>query len=254
MVVNANVYDSLYAAATTDYLQVDLTQSGGSAVTSSGGRPEVNTTHAAGIAWGSGAITAGAIASNAVTSAKIATDAITADKIAANAITSSEIADGALTAAKFAASSLDGKGDWNTTTPPTVAAIRSEMDSNSTQLAAILADAGTDIPATLATIAGYLDTEIAAILEDTGTTIPGLISGLNDPTAAAIANAVIGATVESNGTITLQQAVSVILAAVAGVTADAGATLKDPSGTATRIAATINGSNERTAMTITPSS
>ena len=36
-----------------------------------------------------------------------------------------------------------------------------------TQLDAIVADTGTDIPATLATIAGYLDTEIAAILDDT---------------------------------------------------------------------------------------
>jgi hypothetical protein len=35
-------------------------------------------------------------------------------------------------------------------------------------LAAILVDTGTTLPATLATIAGYLDTEIAAILADTG--------------------------------------------------------------------------------------
>lgn len=49
----------------------------------------------------------------------------------------------------------------------------------------ILVDTGTDIPATLATlataanlatVAGYLDTEIAAILEDTGTTIPAQIT------------------------------------------------------------------------------
>lgn len=62
---------------------------------------------------------------------------------------------------------------------PTAAAIRAEIDSNSTQLAAILADTATlpadpadasDIAAsfstvnsTLSTIAGYLDTEVAAI-------------------------------------------------------------------------------------------
>jgi len=40
----------------------------------------------------------------------------------------------------------------------------------------------------LATVAGYLDTEIAAILEDTGTTIPALIAAL--PTAAENADAV----------------------------------------------------------------
>jgi hypothetical protein len=89
----------------------------------------------------------------------------------------------------------------NATTPPTVAAIRAEMDANSTQLAAIVADTnelqtnqgnwltantsglatsaalavvdgnvddilvdtGTTLPGTLATIAGYVDTEVAAI-------------------------------------------------------------------------------------------
>jgi len=50
---------------------------------------------------------------------------------------------------------------------PTVEEIRTEMDNNSTKLAAIVADTNElqsdDIPATLSTIAGYLDTEIAAI-------------------------------------------------------------------------------------------
>jgi hypothetical protein len=59
-----------------------------------------------------------------------------------------------------------------TTTPPTAAAIRTEIDSNSTQLAAIKAKTDnlpsdpaddSDIDVQLATIAGYLDTEVAAI-------------------------------------------------------------------------------------------
>ena len=54
-------------------------------------------------------------------------------------------------------------------TPPTAAAIRAEIDSNSTQLAAIVEDTGTTIPATIATIDGNVD----SILVDTGTTIPG---------------------------------------------------------------------------------
>jgi len=49
----------------------------------------------------------------------------------------------------------------------------------------ILEDTGTTIPATLATIAGYLDTEIADILEDTGTTIPATLATL--ATAANLA-------------------------------------------------------------------
>lgn len=42
MVVNANVYDSLYAAASTDFLQVDTQQWDGNTVTASSGNPDVN--------------------------------------------------------------------------------------------------------------------------------------------------------------------------------------------------------------------
>ncbi len=42
---------------------------------------------------------------------------------------------------------------------------------------AILVDTGTDIPATLATIAGYLDTEVAAILADTNELQTDLVNG-----------------------------------------------------------------------------
>jgi hypothetical protein len=68
-----------------------------------------------------------------------------------------------------------------------------------------------------------------------------------------IAAAVLASVVESNGSITLKQAVDLILAACAGVTSSGGTVLKDPSGTATRITATVDGSNNRTAMTVTPS-
>lgn len=58
--------------------------------------------------------------------------------------------------------------------------------------------------------------------------------------------------VEAQGSYTAAQALSIALAVLAGVTTDSGATLKTPNGSATRVAATINGSNERTAMTLTP--
>jgi len=59
---------------------------------------------------------------------------------------------------------------------------------------------------------------------------------------------------ETEGSRTAQQIMSILLSALAGVTADAGATLKDPAGTNTRIALTIDGSNNRTASIVTPSS
>lgn len=39
-----------------------------------------------------------------------------------------------ITSASITAAALNGKGDWNTTVPPTVVAIRQEIDSNSTKL------------------------------------------------------------------------------------------------------------------------
>lgn len=70
-----------------------------------------------------------------------------------------------------------------------------------------------------------------------------------------IVNAIKAMVVETQGSYTLQQAMSIILAALAGVTDDNGATIKTPNGSATRIAATIDtDADERTAMTLTPSS
>lgn len=52
--------------------------------------------------------------------------------------------------------------------------------------------------ANLATVAGYLDTEIAAILEDTGTTIPAQISALNNLSAAQVNTEVDTALADAN--------------------------------------------------------
>lgn len=55
----------------------NVTQFGGAAGTFASGRPEVNTTHAAGTAWGSGAITAASIATGAIDADALAADAVT---------------------------------------------------------------------------------------------------------------------------------------------------------------------------------
>lgn len=57
--------------------KVDTDTFGGTAGTFASGRPEVNTTHAAGTAWASGAITAAVFAADAITAAKIAADVTT---------------------------------------------------------------------------------------------------------------------------------------------------------------------------------
>lgn len=57
-------------------IKVDVQSYGGTAGTFASGRPEVNTTHAAGTAWASGAITAAALGADCITNAKIADNAL----------------------------------------------------------------------------------------------------------------------------------------------------------------------------------
>lgn len=81
IVLEEAVYDALFAASAPGYVAnapVNVAQFGGSNGTFSGGRPEVNTTHAAGTAWGSGAITAAAIATGAIDADALAADAVQA--------------------------------------------------------------------------------------------------------------------------------------------------------------------------------
>lgn len=170
-VLAANVYDALIGGG--DLLQVDVQQFGNTNATTSGGRPEVNTTHAAGTAWGSGAITA----------ASIATDAIDGDAIAASAVTEIQAglstldAAGVRSAVGLASANLDTQlstiDDFLDTE---VAAILSAVD---TEVGAIkaktdnlpsdpadasdIAAAFSTVNSNLATVAGYIDTEVAAI-------------------------------------------------------------------------------------------
>lgn len=71
---------------------------------------------------------------------------------------------------------------------------------------------------------------------------------------AAIVDDIMTDIVESEGSITLQQAMSLAVAALLGVTSNSGRTFKTPNGNATRIQGTVNSSDERTSITPTPSS
>lgn len=89
------------------------------------------------------------------------------------------------------------------------------------------------------------------LVQETGSTIMFAESFLDKK---IISDAIDDAIIETNGNITRQQAESIILAALAGVTSANGATFSDPSGTSQRIVGTVNGSDERTTITLTPSS
>ena len=78
-------------------------------------------------------------------------------------------------------------------------------------------------------------------------------SALATDAITEIVNAIKAAVVETEGSYTIQQVLSIALAVLAGETSNSGNTLSTPNGIATRVAATVS-ANERTAMTLTPSS
>lgn len=153
----------------------------------------------------------------AITAAGIASGALTAAAFAANAITAAAIAADAITAAKVADGTIDA----------------ATFAAGAINAAAIATDAITSAKIATDSIGAA---ELAA------------------DAATEIANAVKAAVVETAGSYTLQQALSIMLAVLAGRTSSSGATMSTPDGSATRVAATIDGSNNRTAMALTPSS
>jgi hypothetical protein len=172
--------------------KADVSHFGGSAGTFASGRPEVNTSHIAGsavstsaaqigvnvvnagsTAWGSGAITAASIAADAITAAKIADGAIDAATFAAGAITAAAIATDAIDADAIAADAVTE-----------IQSGLSTLDAAGVRTAVGLASANLDTQ--LTAIDDFLDTEVAAILEDTGTTIPAQIAALDGSAFTAI--------------------------------------------------------------------
>lgn len=107
-------------------------------------------------------------------------------------------------------------------------------------------------------VSGRVDTTVGAtqagtIVAATFATDAVDTNALAASAATEIAAAIKATVIETNASVTVGQALSVMLAALAGVTSGGGNTLKDPSGTSSRIVATIDGSNNRTAMSLTPS-
>ncbi len=183
-------------------IKADVRDYNGTAGTFSGGRPEVNTTHAAGTAWASGAITAASIATGAITAAKfgagaidaaaIADGAIDAATFAAGAITATVIADGAIDAATFAAGAITATviAD-NAITAAKIA--DGAIDAATFAAGAINAAAIADGAIDAATFAADVDAEFLSYIVDdatridasalntaTGTTIPAIVADTNE--------------------------------------------------------------------------
>lgn len=102
--------------------------------------------------------------------------------------------------------------------------------------------------ASVNTIDDLLDTEVALILTRLGTPAGASVSA----DIAGVPAAIGGRVAESVGSYTYDQVLRILLAVLAGVTSSNGAVLKTPDGTTTRVSATIDANNNRTAMSLTP--
>lgn len=174
MVVNANVYDSLFAAATTDYLQVDTIQVGGATEDiATETKQDVIDTNVDAILVDTG--TSGVV---------LATNAVDATSVAANALSN-----GNFTAGYFNAINAEcdtALTDYDAATGTELAATDAKIDIIDTNVDAVLVDTGTTIPATLGTPVADIATDIATvdgivdnILTDTGTTLDTKINTID---------------------------------------------------------------------------
>jgi hypothetical protein len=131
---------------------------------------------------------------------------------------------------------------------PTDPADQSAVESAITSATSPLATA-----ANLATVAGYLDTEIAAILEDTSTTIPAQIAALTIPSATDNADALLDRAAGVETGLTPRQAMRLIAAASAGKLSGAATTTvvirNAIADSKDRITATVDADGNRTAIT-----
>lgn len=149
MVVNANVYDSLFAAAATDYLQVDAKQLDGSAIQQAGGYAKVKDDEGNTLANEAKQDTIDTVVDGIQTDLDNATDGLGALKALIDTLDT--VAD----AIKAITDNLPDSGALD-------------------DLAAILTDTGTTLPATLSTIAGYIDAEVASILAAVDTEVAAI--------------------------------------------------------------------------------
>ena len=204
-----------------------------------------------------GAIDAAAIATGAIDADAIASNAITNAKIAADAIGASEIANGAIDAATFAAGAIDATAiAANAITNAKIAASAITPAEASVNISQISGDATAADNLELAYDGtGYAggttkqQVDVVSLATDVITA-----AALSAGAVTEITDDIMAEVIESQGSYTVQQALSICLSVLAGVTSSSGNTIATPDGVATRVAATTNGSNERTAMTLTPSS
>lgn len=207
------LFEIVPAESSAGVPKVDVSHNGGSAITSSSGRQEVNTTHAAGTAWNSGAIGPSTLASDTIAAAKIASNAFTSAKFATGALANGVFGAGAIDNAVLAADTLTANkihsdvttelqsglatlsGQMGqTTTINTIAADVVNLDGSSA--ADIATAVRTNLGAELGRIDAAITSRMASYTQPTGflaATFPTTVASTTNITAAA------GVTLGTNG-------------------------------------------------------
>jgi len=142
---------------------------------------------------------------------------------------------------------MRGTDGANTTTPPTAAAIRTEIDSNSTQLAKLGTPAD-DLSADIAAAKAVVD----AILSDTGTDGVAISAATANQIADAWLDRVDGIEGGANS-LTPRQAMRIIISAVSQILSGAATTTvrtRDTNDTKDRLVVTVDSDGNRTAVTM----
>lgn len=211
--VNADVTHIAAAAVSTSTAQlgVNVVNFGGSAGTFASGVPAVNATQISGDSVAADNLEAAAdgtgynLGGGSVVAASVtgAVGSVTGNvggsvaSVAAAGISASSIATGAITSAKFAAGAIDS------------AAIATDAIGSAQVAASAVTEiqSGLATAASLATVAGYLDTEVAAILADTdaleqrlNATRAGYLDNLSGGAVALASGVRLAAGVEHGGT------------------------------------------------------
>jgi hypothetical protein len=209
------------------------------------------------------AITATAIAANAITAAKIATDAIGAAQLAADA--GAEIADAVWDEATSGHAIAGSTGKLVSDIKTETASLQADTDNLQTRLPTALVSGridasvgamGADVVTAAAIANGAIDaaTFAAGAIDSTAIATDAISSAqLSASSVTEIAAAIKALVVETAGNYTLGQVLSLALAVLAGRSSASAGTYSTPDGSATRVAATVDASGNRTSMTLTPS-
>lgn len=193
-------------------IKVDVQSYGGTAGTFSGGRPEVNTTHAAGTAWASGAITAAVIADNAIDAGALAADCITAAKIADGAIDAATFAAGAINAAAIAADAIT---DAKVASDVTIASVTGAVGSVSGAVGSVTGNVGGNVVGSVASVVGA----VGSVTGNVGGNVAGSVGSIASggiTTASFAAGAINAAAIAGDAITDAKVAADVTIASVTG--------------------------------------